>query len=110
MLAGFRCLYPTLHARLRHPPSVPKLFKTGDFVIAAQQEFDAKYITSTEICQTLGIHRCTVLMAVRSGRLPQPIVIKRPDGAAHILLWIRDEVLDKMAEWSIALASRKGAA
>lgn len=78
-------------------------------MIAAQQEFDAKYITSTEICQTLGIHRCTVLMAVRSGRLPPPIVIKRPNGAAHILLWIRSEVVFKMVEWATERDARKGA-
>jgi hypothetical protein len=79
-------------------------------VTTAQDDFDAKYITSTEICQTLGIHRCTVLMAVRSGRLPEPIIIRRPDGAAHILLWLRDEVVFKMADWAVSLASRKGAA
>lgn len=77
---------------------------------AAQQEFDSKYITSTEICQTLKIHRCTVLMAVRSGRLPEPIIIRRPDGAPHILLWLRDEVVFKMADWAVSLAARKGVA
>src|SRR3546814_1019806 len=51
--------------------------------MSAQQEFDNKYISSTEVCQHLGIHRTTVLLALKTGRLPDPVVLRRPRSEEH---------------------------
>ena len=77
--------------------------------MTAQQEFDNKYITSSEICQVLGIHRCTVLLAIRTGRLPEGIIIRRPNGVPQIQLWERDVVAPILVDWSKDLVARKGA-
>lgn len=61
-----------------------------------------------EICQTLGVHRCSVLIAIKADRLPEPISIRRPNGVAHILLWERADVAQNLADWKVALEARKG--
>lgn len=76
--------------------------------MSLQSQFDDTYISSTEICQRLGIHRTTVFNGIRAGKLPQGIMIRRADGSAHILLWIRAEAEPMMDEWAKAIASRKG--
>lgn len=74
--------------------------------VSAQEEFDNKYISSTEVCQQLGIHRTTVLLALKSGRLPVPIMLRRPNGQPQILLWERAPLLPILAEWKQARAGR----
>ena len=41
--------------------------------MSAQKQFDKKYITSSEICNTLEVCRTTLLQARRSGRLPETV-------------------------------------
>ena len=77
--------------------------------MSAQQEFDNKYISSTEVCQELGIHRTTVLLAIKSERLPEPIMLRRPNGQPQILLWERAPLLPILADWKQARAGRASA-
>ena len=77
--------------------------------MSAQLEFDKKYISSTEVCQQLGVHRTTVLLALRTGRLPDPIVLRRPNGTPQIMLWERASMLPALAEWSKAREERASA-
>lgn len=77
--------------------------------MSAQVEFDKKYITSTEVCQQVGVHRTTVLLALRTGRLPEAIVLRRPNGQPQILLWERDVLAPILADWSNTRAQRASA-
>lgn len=76
--------------------------------MSLQQRFDETYISSTEICQRLDVNRTTIFHGVRSGKLPEGIMIRRADGNAHILLWLRAEAEPMMEEWGKAIAARKG--
>lgn len=77
--------------------------------VSAQEEFDRKYISSTEICQQMRIHRTTVLLAVKTDRLPAPIVIKRPNGDPHIMLWERATIQPHLTDWAANRAERASA-
>ena len=70
----------------------------------AQQRFDTKYITSSEVMSSLGVSRTAVLEARRTGRLPDPIYIQ-----GQIYLWERDSVKDYLAAWKVILDVRRGA-
>ncbi len=74
--------------------------------MSAQKEFDEKYISSTVVCQQLGIHRTTVLLALKTGRLPDPVVLRRPNGQPQILLWERGPMVPILAEWAANRAQR----
>ena len=76
--------------------------------MSLQDYFDATYISSTEICQQLGVTRSTVSNGVKARKLPDPIIIRRSNGEPHILLWLREEAEPMMQEWAKAIASRKG--
>lgn len=73
-----------------------------------QEQFDAKWISSTEICQRLAVARATVFNGAKAGKLPEGVVIRRPDGGAHITLYDRAEAEPMLIEWAKAIASRKG--
>lgn len=77
--------------------------------MSAQNEFDKKYISSTEVCQELRVHRTTVLLALRTGRLPDAIVLRRPNGTPQILLWERDVLAPVLADWKANRAQRASA-
>lgn len=70
----------------------------------AQREFDERYITSSEIAETLGVSRSTILHARRTGKLPDMIVVR---GRAFI--WERDKVKDYIEAWKVVLDARREA-
>lgn len=70
----------------------------------AQREFDEKYISSTEIMQSLNVTRPTILSARRTGRLPDPIDIQ-----GKIFIWERDKVMPYLEAWKLVLNARRGA-
>jgi len=76
--------------------------------VSLQKHFDDTYISSTEICQTLGVNRSTVFNGARAGKLPEGIVIRRADGGTHIMLWPRASAEPMIEQWAKAIASRKG--
>jgi hypothetical protein len=76
--------------------------------LSLQERFDETYISSTEICQRLDVNRSTVFNGARAGKLPEGIEIKRANGGAHIMLWLRSEAEPMMEEWQKAISARKG--
>lgn len=71
---------------------------------SAQEEFDAIYITSSEICKRLRITRATIVQGRRRGLLPDPIVVN--DG--QLLVWKRAEIMLYLDAWNINLRARRG--
>lgn len=69
-----------------------------------QQEFDAKYITATEVMQRLNISRTALLYARRSNKLPQPIVVN--DG--RVFIWERQVIQSYLDSWKMILDARRG--
>lgn len=76
--------------------------------MSLQEQFDKTYISSSEICQDLGINRSSLFYGARNGKLPDSITIWRPDGGAHIMLWLRAEAEPMLSEWRKSIASKKG--
>ena len=70
----------------------------------AQREFNERYITSSEIMQSMGVTRTTILLARRTGKLPNPIDIQ-----GKIYIWERDKVKPYLDAWKIVLDVRRGA-
>ena len=66
-----------------------------------QSKFDATFISTHEICEELKVERCTVLVAKRSGKLPQPISFANCD------IWIRNEVRPILDDWKVSLNKRR---
>lgn len=62
-----------------------------------QAEFDKTYITSTEICKTLQINRCTLLQARRKGTLPDPIQVN----GSQMFIWLRAEAAPIVKAWQV---------
>lgn len=73
--------------------------------MTAQEEFDAKYISSTEICRDLDVTRATLVNGRRRGALPDPICVFRPNGSVHIMLWERAVAAPFVARWKAELAA-----
>lgn len=69
----------------------------------AQQEFDERYITSSEIMEKLDVTRPTILFARRTGKLPNPIDIRN-----KIFIWERAKVTPYIEAWKIILDARRG--
>lgn len=69
-----------------------------------QQEFDKRYITTSEIVETLGISRSTVHVARVSGKLPDPI-----DVHGQVFIWERARVQEYLDAWKLMLDTRRGA-
>lgn len=72
----------------------------------AQQNFQDRYISSTEICKYLNITRPALLQGRRRKQLPEPIV---PQGA-NVCLWEREQVWPIIEQWRQELDSRRQAA
>jgi len=78
--------------------------------VTAQDEFDEKYISSTELCQELGVTRATLVNGRRRGALPEPVRINRPNGDPHVMLWLREEVGPYVERWKVELSAGRAAA
>jgi predicted DNA-binding transcriptional regulator AlpA len=72
--------------------------------LSPQEEFDLKYITSTEIINDLQVARSSLLMAQRKGLFPEPIVIP----GVKMSIWIREDIQENLAAWRIMLNKRRG--
>lgn len=68
-----------------------------------QKNFDEEYISSTEVCQKLGISRSALVAGRRRGMLPEPVTI---DGA-NIFIWKRQEVTKALEAWHFTLKARR---
>jgi hypothetical protein len=67
----------------------------------AQERFDAQYVSGYEIRKRLKVQGCTVALALKRGKLPQPIRV----GAATYV-WERAVIEPFLLEWEHALARR----
>lgn len=74
--------------------------------MTAQEEFDAKYVSSTELCRDLGVSRMAVMKARSRGALPEPVRVNRPNGDPHIMLWDREELAPYLDRWRAELEGR----
>jgi len=70
---------------------------------AIQQAFDAKYISTQEICSMLNVARTTVFFARKTGKLPDGINV-----GGKTFLWERDKVLPYLTSWKTVLDARRG--
>ena len=77
--------------------------------MSAQEEFDEKYISSTELCNDLNVTRATLVNGRRRGALPDPIRILRPNGEPHVMLWLREEVKPYVERWKAELEAARAA-
>jgi hypothetical protein len=77
--------------------------------VTPQEEFDAKYITSTEICRDLDVTRASVTNARDRGALPEPVRINRANGDPHIMIWLRAEAEPHIAAWRLELQAKRAA-
>lgn len=72
--------------------------------MTAQEEFDKTYITSSEICRELGIHRATIVQGRKRGRLPEPITLN----GDQLMIWKREVVRPYLDDWKASLQARRG--
>lgn len=75
--------------------------------MSLQEHFDNTFISSTEICQRLGVARSTLFHGARAGKLPEGITIRRANGGAHIMLWERHKAEPMLEQWAVSIAARK---
>ncbi len=68
------------------------IFKTNS---EAQQEFDKKYITASEVMDILQISRAGFLYQRRAGKLPNAILVN--DG--RVVIWLRAEIESIVEQW-----------
>lgn len=72
--------------------------------LSPQEDFDRRYITSTEIQRELGVERSTILYARRRGMLPEPIIVQ----GVRAFIWERDKIRPYLNAWRLSLRSRRG--
>lgn len=71
----------------------------------SQQEFDNRYITTSEIVKTLGVSRSTVHVARITGKLGDPI-----DVHGQVYIWDRATIKPYLDAWKLMIDTRRGAA
>lgn len=70
----------------------------------AQERFDEKYITSTEIREEMDVPRSALFHAIRRGHLPQPIRLR----GLQVHIWERKQIAAHLAAWKKAVYARRG--
>ena len=70
----------------------------------AQAEFDAKYITASEIMKSLGISRPALKYARTTNKLPSPIVLNE----GTLFVWERESIQPYLDAWQQLLNARRG--
>lgn len=70
----------------------------------AEERFNEKYITSTEIGEQLQVGRSTILQARARGLLPDAIVVR----GVPAYLWERATLQPYLNAWKLMLDARRG--
>ena len=71
--------------------------------MSPQKEFDATYISSTEIANRLGVTRVAIIHARQKGQLPGEIMV-----GEHLTIWKRTEIEPHIQAWEKKRNSRAG--
>lgn len=71
-----------------------------------QRRFDQLYISSTDICQRLGVSRVQLFSRKKRGDLPGAVVVN----GAQITLWERAKIEPHLQEWETEIEKRKSRA
>lgn len=69
-----------------------------------QLAFETKYITSSEICEDLGVARSVLMNARERGMLPGAILIRK----VNFYIWERAAIAPYLDAWRISLKVRRG--
>jgi predicted DNA-binding transcriptional regulator AlpA len=69
----------------------------------AQERFDEKYITATQIAEEVGVSRPAVLRAKQRGFLPEPISV----GDTVVTVWEREIIRKHLEAWKLTVGCRK---
>lgn len=72
-------------------------------VESAQERFERRYITSSEIAKRMGVNRTSVMHARRRGLLPDPIVVNE----SLVTVWERSTVEPFLKAWETVLTVRR---
>lgn len=75
----------------------------AEVIQTAQERFDTKYITSTEIASELQVSRTALVNARHRGLLPAPIAVN----GSNIYIWEREEVRPYVDAWKLILNVRR---
>lgn len=68
--------------------------------MAAQAEFDERYVGTEELCRVLGVTKAMITHAWQGGRLPVPVRVGR-----GIMVWPRAEAQPYLDRWLAARAA-----
>lgn len=71
-----------------------------------QRRFDQLYISSTDICQRLGVSRVQLFSRKKRGDLPGGVVVN----GAQITLWERAKIEPHLQAWETEIEKRKSRA
>lgn len=71
-----------------------------------QARFDRAYITSSEICNRLGVTRPAIHFRRKSGLLPDAIQVY----GQQLLIWERAAIEPYLVEWEISLRAKRDVA
>ncbi len=71
-----------------------------------QDDFDARYVTSSELCIDLGVTRASVTNRRAAGGLPGAIEVRTRDGSIHLLLWVREDIAPHLERWRSQIRRR----
>lgn len=69
---------------------------------ALQREFNARYITTSEIMREVGVTRTAVFTARKLGKLADPIIIE-----GQLCIWEREKVKEYLAAWTLITRARR---
>jgi len=78
--------------------------------VTAQEEFDHKYVSSTELCSTLGVTRATLVNARTRGALPEPVRVNGIGGKTYFMLWLRAELEPYLERYKAELSAGRAVA
>lgn len=70
----------------------------------AQKRFDETYITSSEICERLGVTRVALHVRKKGGHLPGGIMVNN----SHLLIWERSAIEPHIVRWEEHLNKKRG--
>lgn len=72
-------------------------------MISDEEIFKRDYMTSTEICEEMGINRSTLVFGQKTGRIPPAIRVC----GSHVFIWRRETIRPHLEAWKAVYRHRK---